>query len=363
MNSRVVCGRQILHGTVFMMCVASSLAYGQEHRPESMSLRPLDSLEAIDAFRADSKFRTAASAVGMIDVRVSTGESVSCTGLIISATLVLTAKHCLEFEDPETGAVEQLFPQRITFVLDYLAVGRSSAQVQMKIEPVERGENVDYMLLQLSRPISIRGRTIPRLGKDPTDNEDLLIIHHPSAQPAKLSRFSCRATEKAIDGDFFNHTCATQQSSSGAPVFDSDFNLVGIHVRGGLSQIPGTFNRGILLSRVLQVSQVTRTALKARKTAVIAPPRPANQQKSTLSYKMADMRFVRRESGWLLLSTVDEAAMPKPLIAQTSADPSQVLLWSPGDDFLYQFPLVGGQVRRRLASDRQWANVGVAVKE
>ena len=109
--------------------------------------------------------------------------------------------------------------------------------------------------------LMLDGRRIPTPSRTVVEQEDLYTIHHPFAQPLTIARQFCKATEHPIDGDFFHHICDTQESSSGAPVLDTQFHLVGIHTAGGKSERPGTFNVGLLLSKVLDVSPTVAHAL------------------------------------------------------------------------------------------------------
>jgi len=63
-------------------------------------------------------------------------------------------------------------------------------------------------------------------------SEEVLMVHHPEALPKRLTR-NCRVSAGvAVGGDRFAHTCDSEGGSSGAPVFDVQGRVLGLHHEG-----------------------------------------------------------------------------------------------------------------------------------
>jgi V8-like Glu-specific endopeptidase len=63
-----------------------------------------------------------------------------------------------------------------------------------------------------------------------------MVIQHPGGEPKQVSFIACEAIQDPVDGrgpeTDFTHTCDTAGGSSGAPVFDLQGRLVGLHHYG-----------------------------------------------------------------------------------------------------------------------------------
>lgn len=362
---------------VLMIFLWHGTGYTQQgknsHPPESKGARPVFSYEAIDSFGPASEFRSAASPVGQILLELATREVVPiCTALVISPKLVLTARHCLEFRDEQTGTSEPIKPRSIFLLLDYLSPLRLPTSVSLNVEPVERGSgDLDYMLLGARDTIPLGARQIPLAGADPQPQEDLYIIHHPFGRMLTLSRQYCKVKEETAeesddqthrDVNYFRHVCDTEESSSGAPVFDTHFALVGIHTAGGKSEQPGTFNLALLLSKVIAASPRVATALATYGGSHSMASGVKPDQSSTLSYRLENgVTFSQTAGAWELASGAVGAKTIR--LRSQRADVGEFLLWDPTDDWLYLIPSSGGEVKRKHGGDLVWSEMGIATRK
>jgi V8-like Glu-specific endopeptidase len=334
------------------------------HPLESMGPRPLDGFEAVEGFSVTSEFRVASTGVGEIILGLPPGRTVPvCTGFLISPSLVLTARHCLQTKDEQTQQLEPLYPESMYLLLDFLDYG-TGTRVPLNVTPVERGKgDLDYMLLKTLKPVSLHGRRVPVAGKDPTPKEDLYIYQHPFAQALMISRWNCQATDRPIEGDYFGHYCETEPSSSGAPVLNTDFELVGIHTAGGKSEKdPTKFNVGLLLSRILISSPAIANALREygsrNGVATGAPPAIKNVYRFTLSN--GDV-FSLDGGAWSLISAASGTGRIR-LEAQSGGE-AEYILWDVEHDVLYSIPKAGGDAKRKRAGEVAWTDLGVVTRQ
>ena len=82
----------------------------------------------------------------------------------------------------------------------------------------------------------------------------VLIIQHPSGGPKQIGLY--HNTVAYVGPNRLQYLTDTMPGSSGSPVFDNDWSLVGVHHSGGHLRDPGTNNthyrnEGIPLARLL----------------------------------------------------------------------------------------------------------------
>nr|WP_193333418.1 serine protease [Duganella sp. FT27W] len=119
-------------------------------------------------------------------------------------------------------------------------------------------ELLDYAVLELEYDIGtapivtggdLRGHVrINPSCKTPAVNAPLVILQHPEAKPMKIDFGMAVATS----GSRLRHSVSTLRGSSGAPVFDTDLNLVAIH-QGGFdkTKVLDPYNNSIPLSLII----------------------------------------------------------------------------------------------------------------
>ncbi len=158
------------------------------------------------------------------------GRSRSCTGFLIAPDTLLTNQHCIR-------SAEACASMRAVFGYEFapdgqLAMGPQSACTGF--QPEFSDFSTDVTVVRIAPP---PGDSFPPVDLSALDSEPptgpLFIVQHPTAQPKQISITNCGWLEwpvpgRAPDTDF-THTCDTAKGSSGAPVFDIDGRLVGIH--------------------------------------------------------------------------------------------------------------------------------------
>ncbi|MFC7380262.1 OmpA family protein [Brevundimonas sp. GCM10030266] len=188
-----------------------------------------------------------------------------CTATLIAPDMVITAYHCTD----GGGVGIQLRQARVTFGDVSPSVGEELLSVDVR-GIVERDEELDYVILRLSRSVT-EIQPMP-LRRAPANDLYMDIVHYPLSLPMRLTRGCTRSGVPAGEGRV-NHMCSTEQGSSGAPILTSrTYAFVGIHQTGTDVTASHPFNTGATLDALLAASTTLRSLAEA---APIAPPAAA----------------------------------------------------------------------------------------
>lgn len=228
-----------------------------------------ENFELLQNFTELFPLRQLSNAVGRLDVLIeySNGKTriLTCTGTLVSPTLVLTANHCIEPDLDENIEVKEIL-MRFGYLSDLEAEGFT---VPLVLQPVDNDSNLDFALLEIDRQlvsdvskILDYAKPVPIVRADPDRREELLIVHHPYGRPLRATRRFCRGADSttAERGARFPHQCDTLQGSSGAPILRaSDLAIIGIHVQGGLDRFEGgSFNWASRITQIAENSDVVK---------------------------------------------------------------------------------------------------------
>ena len=196
--------------------------------------------EPIGLLRDDEPMRRLSRAVGRLDLKVEENgkEFLStCTATIVEGNLVLTNYHCIP---GFSGKVLEA-----SLLLDYYGPDSQTTRIPVETTPVENDPRLDYSLSRLAGPPPADLLPIPFSRERSRPLQRLTVIHHPAGQPKMMTQFRCYAAEKQEDGPTLRHRCDTLPGSSGALIFNSERQVVGIHHSGGLNENdPSSFNEG-----------------------------------------------------------------------------------------------------------------------
>jgi hypothetical protein len=168
---------------------------------------------------------------------------------------------------------------------------------------------------------------------------------------------NCRVYREPTDGPVLKHICDTQESSSGAPIFDEDLRLLAIHVAGGKGEDPNSFNQGILLSKILESSPLLRTTLNTSTSAPVSIAQTGNSDSIVASYQVQQGLVIERTAAnnWFLRFP---SGGPRVRMRIQRGGSDATLLWNPGNDYLFAVPVATGPIRFREVGNSEWSVVG-----
>lgn len=111
-------------------------------------------------------------------------------------------------------------------------------------------KELDVTIVALKSPIGSLGVTLADdlISPSPKINTPIVIYQHPNGKPKCLARqHVISLTEK-----YLRYTADTLPGSSGAPIFDHQYDLVGIHHAADAKNDPPQYNEGIRFDKILE---------------------------------------------------------------------------------------------------------------
>lgn len=158
-----------------------------------------------------------------------------CSGTLISKDVILTAGHCV---------LSQKDCSDLRFVFDYKddldieKIQNDSARVYKckklvySSKPIPGAQLKDYALIQLDRAVTDRSPiALSDLKLDKV--EDIISIGYPLGLPMKASRGYVNKDDLLnLNADFYKAHLPAHGGLSGAGVYNSAYNLIGVLVRG-----------------------------------------------------------------------------------------------------------------------------------
>jgi subtilisin family serine protease/V8-like Glu-specific endopeptidase len=165
-------------------------------------------------------------------------ETWACSGVMLTPELLLTNWHC--GGPPEMNGDffwnEQILKE---MQIDFSWDGDTISWDYTPLKLMAKNKELDYALIQIESS-SVIGRALPAvISRSPLqDGADIKIIHHPAGRIKQISsqctleRHVYPGWQQANKNTEFTHLCDTESGSSGAPVFDSNGFLIGLHHLG-----------------------------------------------------------------------------------------------------------------------------------
>lgn len=172
------------------------------------------------------------------------------TGFLITPDLLITNNHVL----PDKGSVGET-----TIEFNYQKTWEGD------LEPVQRyeldgkrfrtNEHLDYTIVRVDgAPGDLFGYIDVIKRADPSVNDFVSIIQHPFGGPKQISFTDNKVS--AVFGERLQYATDTEPGSSGSPVFNQEWQLVGLHhAGGGLAGPDGKkhfTNEGIVIGAIVR---------------------------------------------------------------------------------------------------------------
>jgi V8-like Glu-specific endopeptidase len=191
--------------------------------PQALSIIGGDGRERITAI-TDPNILSAGRAVAKLLFQVQ-AQTASCTAFLISPTRMVTNEHCIATAEACTTAV---------VLFDYDTVSMVAPEKQRRCTAIRQTDQMlDYTVFDLDQPAEQSIRPLSFAASSPVNGANLLVIQHPGGEPKQLSRDGCSAVTNPVAGNAadtdFTHGCDTLGGSSGSPMLDASFRVVGLH--------------------------------------------------------------------------------------------------------------------------------------
>ncbi|GAA0451289.1 trypsin-like peptidase domain-containing protein [Streptomyces olivaceiscleroticus] len=151
------------------------------------------------------------------------------TASLIGTDLLLTNHHVLHDWDGD-GRAAQVVEAWFDYELDEAGRTRSVSVVPCDPRTIAGDREHDWSVIRTSAPPPPTSAVLDlTAGSPPRENDYVFIIQHPDGGP-KMIGLSHNLV-RHVDNDVIQYWTDTKAGSSGAPVFDSRWRVVGLHHR------------------------------------------------------------------------------------------------------------------------------------
>lgn len=193
-----------------------------------------------------------ARSVAFIRVRLpALAKAWTGTGFMLTPHLCMTNQHVVE-EANQLAGVDLFFNYQQDFAGHDLEMKRYLAKPDGLFHA---NKALDYALFEVVGEPGVEWGHLPLGQSGITKGQRVNIIQHPGGQPKQISMQNNLV--EYVGGNVLQYVTSTMLGSSGSPVFNDDWNVVGLHHAGGDLVEPTTgrtYNRneGILMVKVLE---------------------------------------------------------------------------------------------------------------
>lgn len=182
-------------------------------------------------------------------------ETISCTGFMVSADLMVTNQHCISSAAACSGSYAKFGYERD-------AAGKLSEGQDFRcVRLLESDFGLDFALIRLEGAPGQAARWghLQWAQRKHSIDEPLTVIQHPDGDPKRAAVQGCFVTtvdavgKLAGDASDLGHRCDTMTGSSGSPALDASMKVLGLHHMGfDTSDARWSFeNRAVRAERLL----------------------------------------------------------------------------------------------------------------
>ena len=218
-------------------------------------------------------------------------QSWTCSGVFLNEKWFLTNWHCGgPGEFPAAGFWNPQIVKDTIIDVSFDDDGLSQEYVGKSL--VAKDFDLDFAILEVSAIDAARRiRPIPINVTPSALDGALRIIHHPEADRKMITMAACSAEnhdfpswQNRVAGVDFTHKCDTEKGSSGAPVFNSNNELVGLHHRGfdvnpvTCKDVEPKVNKAVKMSKIFAYLQSCHPQVASGLVVVGTPATPATPE-------------------------------------------------------------------------------------
>lgn len=170
-----------------------------------------------------------------------------CTGFLISDQFLITNEHCVSNEK---------MASQTSVWIGYENESKKPFEILTVKELVISNYELDFSILKLDEPVSINFNIFKWRLSTLNYFEKVLIIQHPNGEIKQFSSDSdCYISNPKLKGrsglfNDFGHRCDTKDGSSGSPILDNQYKLIGIHHWGLHPGDKLEYNQGVSIEKV-----------------------------------------------------------------------------------------------------------------
>jgi Trypsin-like peptidase domain len=217
-----------------------------ERRPKQSTLESVIGVNNLLGVAWLSRGTEVAAAVGRV---IFANGDAAGTGFLVGPDLLLTNHHVLSSPDVSATSFVQ-FNYQLTWS------GQPTTIRQNKIvELVKTDSRLDYSILRVDgSPGDVLGFMDPADRATVAVNDAVVIIQHPNGDRKQIALQDNQVS--GVFGDLVQYTTDTQPGSSGSPILNNRWQIIGLHHAGGSLPGPGgsliTTNEGIQFSSIVR---------------------------------------------------------------------------------------------------------------
>jgi len=197
-----------------------SVAYTNAEKKNPLSIIEPDERELYSAYDDVSEVKNISMSVVLISL-IKNNKPARCSGVYIGEGAVVSNYHCLSTQDECLSA---------DIIFDYKSRVDGSLYPYRSfncISVLDQDPIRDYVVLNIGKNDVLLTRTLEISDQTPKVGDPLIMLHHAGGEIMQVSKIDCWLA--SYSDHLFGHTCDSLEGSSGAPIFNSNFELVGIH--------------------------------------------------------------------------------------------------------------------------------------